>query len=86
MLEEIKTIPLVVGFLGIWVIAYLVAWLGRNEYDFKKPARNYAILGGLFCLAMIFFQVRWILAIGLFIFGFIVLIFRNQHYFDFDKK
>ncbi|CQR25258.1 hypothetical protein BN1356_01599 [Streptococcus varani] len=81
-MEEINTFSLLLGFLGIWIIAYLAAWIGRDEYDFVKVAKLYALIGGGFCLLMIPIDVNWFLAIGLFIFGFIVLIFRNQHYFD----
>lgn len=82
MLEKIDTVSLLLGFLGIWFIAYIIAWVGRNEYDFIKSAKRYSLIASVFCIVCLFFQIKWILVIGLFLFGFIILIFRNQHYFD----
>lgn len=85
-MEDINTVYLLVAFLGVWLLAYFLAWLGRNEYDFLKVARLYGAIGGIFCLLSSFFLVNWVLAVGLFLFGFIVLVFRNQHYFDSSKE
>jgi hypothetical protein len=84
--EDINTVYLLVAFLGVWLLDYFLAWLGRNDYDFSKIARLYGVIGGIFCLLSSFFLVNWVLAIGLFLFGFVVLVFRNQHYFDSSKE
>ena len=85
-MEDINTVYLLVAFLGVWLLAYFLAWLGRNDYDFSKIARLYGVIGGILCLLSSFFLVNWVLAIGLFLFGFVVLVFRNQHYFDSSKE
>ena len=85
-MEDINTVYLLVAFLGVWLLAYFLAWLGRNDYDFSKIARLYGVIGGIFCLLSSFFLVNWVLAIGVFLCGFVVLVFRNQHYFDSSKE
>ncbi len=81
-MESIKTVPLLLSFLAIIVIVRMIAWYCRDEYGIKKPFLLYGVIGGSFCITSLFFQLPFFLALGLFLFGFIVLIFRNQYYFD----
>ncbi|MCP1638868.1 preprotein translocase subunit YajC [Streptococcus gallinaceus] len=81
-MENIKTLPLLISFVAIITIVYFLAWYCRDEYSIKKPFLLYCVFGGAWCVASLFFRVQFFLALGLFFFGFIVMIFRNQHYFD----
>lgn len=75
-------LPLASVFILTILVAYLLAWFYRNDYDPMKMIRAYLIYGLTFFLLGFLLQVRLILIFGTYIFGVIILIFRNQHYFD----
>nr|WP_269438745.1 hypothetical protein [Lactococcus cremoris] len=69
-------------FLLTILVAYLLAWFYRNDYDPMKMINAYLIYSLPFFLLGLFIHVRIILIFGTYILGMIILIFRNQHYFD----
>lgn len=75
-------LPLASVFILTILVAYLLAWFYRNDYDPMKMIRAYLIYGLPLFLLRFLLQVRLILIFGTYIFGVIILIFRNQHYFD----
>lgn len=75
-------LPLASVFILTILVAYLLAWFYRNDYDPMKMIRAYLIYGLRFFLLGFLLQVRLILIFGTYIFGVIILIFRNQHYFE----
>lgn len=75
-------LPLASVFILTILVAYLLAWFYRDDYDPMKMIRAYLIYGLPFFLLGFLLQVRLILIFGTYIFGVIILIFRNQHYFD----
>ena len=75
-------LPLASVFILTILVAYLLAWFYRNDYDPMKMIRAYLIYGLPLFLLGFLLQVRLILILGTYIFGVIILIFRNQHYFD----
>jgi len=75
-------LPLASVFILTILVAYLLARFYRNDYDPMKMIRAYLIYGLPLFLLGFLLQVRLILIFGTYIFGVIILIFRNQHYFD----
>lgn len=75
-------LPLASIFLLTILVAYLLAWFYRNDYDPMKMINAYLIYSLPLFLLGLFIHVRIILTFGTYILGMIILIFRNQHYFD----
>ena len=75
-------LPLASIFLLTILVAYLLAWFYRNDYDPMKMINAYLIYSLPLFLFGLFIHVRIILIFGTYILGMIILIFRNQHYFD----
>lgn len=75
-------LPLASIFLLTILVAYLIAWFYRNDYDPMKMINAYLIYSLPLFLLGLFIHVRIILIFGTYILGMIILIFRNQHYFD----
>lgn len=69
-------------FILTVVVAYFIAWAYREEYDPMKYVRAYAIYVLPYLILSLFLHIKVILIIGIYLFGIIVLVFRNQHYFD----
>ncbi|MFC4653258.1 hypothetical protein ACFO26_10110 [Lactococcus nasutitermitis] len=80
--EKIATFPLITMFLLTVIVAYGIAWYYRTDYEPAKMIKAYLIYAPIFAVISIFLQLKIVLIIGIYIFGAVILIFRNQHYFD----
>ncbi|RFE01033.1 hypothetical protein ADO06_01906 [Streptococcus parauberis] len=81
-LLSIPTIPLIFAFILIIFISYLIAYHNRNNFDFKKSAKEYAICTVIYFFVLLWLRIKLILIFGLIIMGFIILLFRSDHYFN----
>lgn len=81
-LIKVPTLPLLL-FFGLTIgVSYLIAWLYRNDYGIKKIIYAYGLYLIPFLILNLIFHLLWILWAGIYLVGIVVLIFRNQHYFD----
>ncbi|MDR0297727.1 MAG: hypothetical protein LBI11_03630 [Streptococcaceae bacterium] len=74
--------PLFGLFVATLIVAYAIAYWARNDYDIRKIWKPYLIYAAPLVVFDIIFWIPWILAAGCYLFGAIILVFRNQHYFD----
>ncbi|MDR0199931.1 MAG: hypothetical protein LBI43_05070 [Streptococcaceae bacterium] len=81
-LGSIPMIPLVTLFVITLVVAYGIAWYYREEYNPMHYLRAYALYALPYALAALVLHMRPMLILGIYLFGGIILVFRNQHYFD----
>lgn len=79
---KIPIIPLLSIFILTILVAYAIAWFYRDDYDPMKMLKAYFFYGLPFLALSLFLHIRLILIIGMYILGLIILVFRNQHYFD----
>lgn len=79
---KMPVLPLAFVFILTIAVAYGIAWGYRNDYDGLKMLKMYLIYGLPFSILSIFLHIKIMLIIGIYILGGIILIFRNQHYFD----
>lgn len=81
-LAKIPVIPLVTIFIITIIAAYVIAWYYREEYDPMRYIKAYLIYAIPFLILSLVLHVNIVLIIGTYLFGAVVLVFRNQHYFD----
>ena len=79
---NIPVLPLVSMFVITILVACLIAWHYRNDYEPLHYFKAYLIYALPFLGVSLIFHLKIVLIIGIYIFGMIILIFRNQHYFD----
>ncbi|MCL2677217.1 MAG: hypothetical protein FWF14_05020 [Streptococcaceae bacterium] len=85
-MANLSTLPLAFLFIGTIVVAYIIAWFYRNDYEPRRYLKAYLIYGVPLLIVGLILHVKIILIIGIYLFGSIVLVFRNQHYFDKNFK
>ncbi|AYG02021.1 hypothetical protein D7I46_12810 [Lactococcus allomyrinae] len=79
---KMPVLPLFSVFILTIIVAYVIAWLYRNDYDPMKMIKAYLIYALPFLMISMLLHVKIMLIIGIYILGLIILVFRNQHYFD----
>lgn len=79
---KMPVLPLFSVFILTIIVAYVIAWFYRNDYDPMKMIKAYLIYVLPFLVISVLLHVKIMLIIGIYILGLIILIFRNQHYFD----
>ncbi|MDR0299908.1 MAG: hypothetical protein LBI13_07535 [Streptococcaceae bacterium] len=79
---KLNSIALLSLFIGTFLIAYLIAWILRDEYNPIKYIRVYGIYILPLVILGLLLRIPLILIFGIYLFGAVVLVFRNQHYFD----
>ena len=73
-----------VPFVLTFASAFFSAFYYRNTYDFKKSCRMYFPAGIVISLIFTFFGLPIVLGIFMVIFGFIVLMFISNRFFNKD--
>ncbi|MBL1229765.1 hypothetical protein IW492_11035 [Enterococcus sp. BWB1-3] len=63
-------------------MSYFLAWFYRNNYDPQKILVAYALYLIPFIILGLLLQLKLILIIGIYLFGLVVVIFRNNTYFN----
>ncbi|GFH41560.1 hypothetical protein Hs30E_01110 [Lactococcus hodotermopsidis] len=81
-MAEIPTGPLLAMFVLTIIVSYAIAYHYRQDYDPKKMIIAYLIYLAPFALVAFLFKLKLILIIGLYVFGAVVLVFRNSKYFN----
>jgi hypothetical protein len=81
-MTKIPTLPLVTLFVGTIIVVYLIAWFLREDYGAKRTVRAYLIYIFPCFLTGLILRVNIVLIVGIYLFGAVILVFRNQHYFD----
>ncbi|MCL2113288.1 hypothetical protein [Lactococcus protaetiae] len=79
---KMPVLPLFSVFILTIIVAYVIAWFYRNDYDPMKMIKAYLIYVLPFLVISVLLHVKIMLIIGIYILGLIILVFRNQHYFD----
>lgn len=81
-MDKIPTFPLILMTLVTVVASYSIAWYFRDDYDPKKMLLWYlAYLAPLSIMGFVF-HLNLILIVGIYLFGGIILIFRDSTYFN----
>lgn len=84
-MPEILKLPIessLISFALTLLAAYGIAWFYRNNYDPIRYIKAYLVYAIPFIVIGLWLELRIIIIAGIYIFGFIILIFRSQHYFD----
>ncbi|GAB2022407.1 hypothetical protein RyT2_14810 [Pseudolactococcus yaeyamensis] len=81
-MDKIPTAPLLILFVLTIIVSYWIAYHFRDDYDPKKMFQAYLIYLVPFALLAVGLKMKLILSVGIYVFGAIVLVFRNSHYFD----
>ncbi|AZZ61028.1 hypothetical protein DSM07_06790 [Oenococcus sp. UCMA 16435] len=81
-LAHIPTLPLLAVLLITIFLAYYLPYHFRDVYDPVPITKFYALYLIVILLAnLIIFHVRWILVLGIYLMGILILVFRSNHYF-----
>ena len=81
-MDKLPTISLLSLLVITFAVAYYIAWRYRDDYDAKRLIKPYLIYAPFLLIGGLILQVSWLLIIGFYLFGLVVLIFRSQHYFN----
>lgn len=81
-LTQLNMATLVSAFMTTIFVSYLLAYFNREEYDLLPVSKKYAIYAMPFFLVFWLLQVPFILLIGIYLAGFVILMFRSNHYFQ----
>ncbi|MBO0451361.1 hypothetical protein [Candidatus Enterococcus murrayae] len=79
---EIPTLSLLSTVLVTVAISYFVAWFYRNHYNPQKMLIAYLVYALPLSILGYFLHLNFILIVGIYLFGGIILIFRNSTYFN----
>lgn len=82
MVDNLSTWSLIVPLIITVLVSYGIAWYYRENYDPKYYLKAYAFYTILFLITSPIWHIPFILILGILLLGAVVLIFRNQYYFD----
>lgn len=81
-LAHIPTLPLLAVLFITISLAYYLPYHFRNVYDPIPITKFYSLYSIVIFLAnLTIFHVRWILVLGIYLTGILILVFRSNHYF-----
>lgn len=81
-MAELPTASLLSLVVGTTLVSYGIAYYYRKDYDPQKMLQAYLIFLLPFVAVAGMMKLTIILSLGIYLYGGIVLIFRNSHYFD----
>lgn len=81
-MSDLSTMSLLLPTMITVAVSYFIAWFYRNDYDPKKMLIAYLIYVVPMGALGYFVHLNVVLVIGIYLFGGIVLIFRNSTYFN----
>ncbi|MDN6900943.1 hypothetical protein EVC35_08095 [Oenococcus sicerae] len=82
-ISHIPTTVFLVILIVTFVVAYLISYHFRNNYDPKPLICAYMVYAPLLLiLNLVFLHLKWILVVGIYLTGFVVLLYRSNHYFN----
>lgn len=79
---QINTAVLASLFCLTITAVYLIAWIFKDKYDLRYYLKAYLLYFVPFVVLGIVLKLGIMLILGIYLFGAVILIFRNQHYFD----
>ncbi|WP_270516936.1 hypothetical protein [Lactococcus petauri] len=82
MVDNLSTWSLLSPLVMTVLVSYAIAWYYRENYDPKYYLRAYIVYTIAFLTTSPVWHIPLILSLGIILLGAVVLIFRNQHYFD----
>lgn len=81
-LTTINTNHLLLLFILALIVGFFLAWRFKKMYDPSHVIKAYLIYGIIhFFLGVLIFKVVFVIVIGSYLFGGILMIFRSNHYF-----
>lgn len=81
-MTNISTPVLVFLFVLTIIVSYGIAYYYKEDYDPKKMFKAYLFYLIPITLITVITNLSIVLAVSFYLFGGVVLIFRNSHYFD----
>jgi len=81
-LAQLSMTTLAFAVIVTFLTSYALAYFYRNVYDFVPVLRKFGFYSIPFFAIFGLLHVKVILLVGIYLFGFVILIFRSNNYFN----